>query len=132
MRLLFLVAGVLFVAAAAISSEQAEAVLAQVHRAALKADVDTILRHSTEAQRARMKTDVNWREQARVLPHLLPSSYTVTGRAAGATRVVLNLEGSGGHISGKGKSRGKATLLVENGEWRLDKLEWLPYIEPNP
>jgi hypothetical protein len=136
MRFLFLVAAVLFVSPA-FAADEPETVFAQYHRAALKADIATVLRLSTEAQRARMKIDIDWEERAKAMPHVMPSAYTVTGRAAGATRVILNIDATGGAFFSTapdkpGKSKGKVSLLQEGGEWRVDRLEFQPVSEARP
>ena len=129
MRFLFLAASVLFVSAA-FAADEPEAVFAKYHRAMMNADIATVLRLSTEAQRARMKIDIDWEDRAKALPYVMPSAYTVTGRAAGATRAILNIDATGGAFFSTapdkpGKSRAKVTLLREEGEWRI-------VVHPNP
>jgi hypothetical protein len=125
MRSFFLAAIVLFVSSPARAADGPEAVLLKFHRAGLQADVDTMMRHSTGDAQRRMKIDANWQEQAQKLQYILPSSYVVTGRAAGSSRVVLNLQGSG-------RAAGKATLVKEGEVWKVDRVAWLPYSEPVP
>lgn len=137
MRFLFLIASVLFVSAGALAADDAEAVFARFHRAALQGDVEAMLRFSTEAQRARMKIDIDWKEQAANMRYIMPPSYSVRGRVAGASRTVLDIDALGGALLSTapdkpGRSRGKVTLLREDGEWRIDRLQFEPVIEPNP
>src|SRR5687767_10311371 len=133
MRSLLALAIVLFAASPAMANETPEAVYLRFHRAALEADVRTMLRHSTEAQQARMKIDQNHEEQVVKLQGLLPTSYAITGRAAGSTRVVLNMQGRGGGLAGDGgTAAGKVTLLKEGEVWKVDRIEWLPHGPSTP
>jgi len=132
-RIFFLV---LLLAPWAAGADEAEALYASFHRAALAADVKAMERLITPAMRERMLVDRNTHQQARKLAAILPRSYTVSGRATGATRVVLNLDGMGGALlspDGKpGRMRGKARLLREGAGWKLDYVEWLSAVEPLP
>ena len=117
-------------------ADEAEALYASFHRAALAADVKGMLRLATPALRDRMTIDRNTDEQARKLAVILPQSYSVGGRAAGASRVVLDLDGMGAMLlSPVGKPsrmKGKARLVREGAEWKVDLVEWHIASEPSP
>ena len=132
-RIFFLV---LLLAPWSARADEAEALYASFHRAALAADVQGMMQLITPAMRARMLLDRNTDQQARKLAAILPPAYAVSGRAAGPARVVLNLDGMGGAPLGPDgrprRMRGKATLLREGAEWKLDYVEWLSVVEPLP
>ena len=117
-------------------AQEAEAAYASFHRAALAADLEGMFRLVTPAMRARMTIDRNLDEQARKLAAIMPTSYSVSGRASGASRVVLELDGSGSAFAaamgGSGKLKGKARLLREGAEWKVDYVEWMPVAAKPP
>lgn len=129
----FLAAALVLLASPAIAADEPEAVYMKFHRAGLEADAKAMRAHSSEAQQGRMRTDADAKEQAQKLRSILPSSYAITGRAAGSARVVLNLHGTGGGLAGdSGAAAGKVTLIKEGEQWKVDRVEWLPGGPPPP
>ena len=128
-------ASLLALAPWAARAQEAEAAYASFHRAALAADLEGMFRLVTPAMRARMTIDRNLDEQARKLAAIMPTSYSVSGRASGASRVVLELDGSGSALAAMGSSgklKGKARLLREGAEWKIDYVEWMPVAAKPP
>ena len=101
-----------------------EAVYAQFHRALIAGDLATLERHSTAdyyskdlASQAGRIRDAAW---------LFSPSYSITGRAVGDKRAVLDARGQAGPALGGGPAQGRILLLKQGDEWRVDKVGWTP------
>ena len=98
-----------------IAAEEPEAVYARVHAAALAHDAETVRANTSEGRRATL-----------VLPEL-PGTYRIVGKAMRKDGTAVELRGAGTADSvGLGYTQmfGVIGLVLENGEWKVDRLSW--------
>ncbi len=117
---------------AASAADDPEAVYAQFHRAALGGNIDSMKRLVTTAQRGRMGLSDHPELEAKQLAAVLPPSYSVTGKAVGANRAVLELRGRSGPALGGIEMQGRIVLVREDGAWKVEEPAWLPASYPAP
>ena len=86
----------------------------------------------TAAQRGRMGLTDHPELDAQQLAAILPPSYSVTGKAVGANRAVLQLRGRSGPAYGGIELQGRIVLIREDGAWKVEEPAWLPASYPAP
>lgn len=103
--------------AAARAADDAEAVYAKMHAAALAQDLDQMRLYAAEAQR-----------DALAVPDV-PRTYRITGKARSRDGNAVELRAAGnGESVGLGYTElfGVIDLVKEKGEWKVARLSWSP------
>jgi hypothetical protein len=128
-RILFLLAA-LALALPLGAAEAPEAVYAKYHRAVATGNVDALMRYSTDARRAEIGAlaPAQRAESVKMIDSIMPASYKVLAKSIYPDSKIARVYVSGmakSAIEGKpGTLYGVARLLMQNGEWKVDSVEW--------
>jgi hypothetical protein len=125
-RFLALLALAALFGAAARADDDPEMVYRKLHRAALAADLDGMLKYSTEARRAEISSKAGSQVAVRMMGALLPKTFKVVRASISPNGGAAELRATGMHalVGAPAPMYGTVSLLKESGEWRVDRLEW--------
>jgi hypothetical protein len=113
----------LWVPALACAAEAPEAVYAKFHRAVVAGDFNEMIKYGTAKQAAETRAMPPAARQAalELVRRLMPKTYSLAGkRIETDERMTLRLVSQGAG----GISSGTARMQMENGEWKVDEVNW--------
>ena len=113
----------LWVPALACAAEAPEAVYAKFHRAVVAGDFNEMIKYGTAKQAAETQAMPPAARQAalELVRRLMPKTYSLAGRRIETDqRMTLRLVSQGAG----GISSGTARMQMENGEWKVDEVNW--------
>ena len=112
------------------AAEEPEAVYAKFHRALVNEDLEEMLQHGTDAQRAELAgmSAAQKKASLKMMAMLMPHSYALRSKN-------VNPDGQGArlHLTGMGKPLigakpealyGTAQMVLQRGAWKVASVEW--------
>ena len=112
------------------AADSPEAVFMDFHEAIVAGDLDRMLTHAPEAQKAEMAALPAEQKTATValMSKLTPKEISVIGQSPGASSDELTLYAEGMGVSlmsgDPEKQYGTAAMVKEGGEWKVKRAEW--------
>jgi hypothetical protein len=126
MKRIAIAASLALLCAAAAAQDRPEAVYRRVHAALLAGNADAMLRDSTAARRAEISKLPDRNAVVKLMAAMAPGSYKVneTTFGAGGQSAQLRASGRTQFMGHSGTSHGLINLLREQGQWKVDRIEW--------